>query len=93
MGGYRGLPTDMWGSYGAAPPPWLTSRSSRKGGRGAADDGSEYSYGGESSYSSDDDEMLGLMLSDWGHVFASCNSTCYHNDNEMMELNQLQLSL
>jgi len=20
MGGYRGLPTDMWGSYGAAPP-------------------------------------------------------------------------
>ena len=74
-------------------PPWLTSRSSRKGGRGAADDGSEYSYGGESSYSSDDDEMLGLMLSDWGHVFASCNSTCYHNDNEMMELNQLPLSL
>lgn len=92
--GYRGLPSDMWGNYGAAPPHWLV-RSSRKGGRGSVvvDDESEYSYGGESSYSSGDDEMLGLMLSDWGHAIASCKSTCYHNDNGMMELNQLQLSL
>lgn len=60
--GYRGLPADMWGSFGAPPPPWLARSRTRRGGRGHGDhddeDSDEYSYGSSSTSG----ELFGYKL-------------------------------